>query len=500
MFIMKKKLKEHSIILLLLTIGFLLRIKDLGTQSLWFDESISSIAALAILEKGVPILDSGLFYGRAILNTFLIAISFKIFGMSEFAGRLPSVLFGTLTIYLVYIIGSKWGNKRVGVFAALLVAFSVWEIAWSRQARMYQQLQFFYILSLYFYYEFWTTKNVRTFLPLVLSFTATLLSHNFGYSLVVVFLLYSIIFYFIENRKVNISVKELFPLAIAGILVLLFVYHKGIISSVIGTEVNYYNDYIYLFKKDLGIFLFAAVPGGTIAIEKDWKKGLLLVLAVILPLYVIFFHVLLFATRYLYFVVPILFIFISIFLDFLIGYLQTGIEKVFLNYGFLKKNGANIFVLFLLLCSMSVSSAFTFTPQEKYDLGVNAPQSDFKEAYLFVENNWSDNDVIISTWTAPAKFYLGKNDYWLAFNVIGTGMESFMIKGTSQDVYTNSTAIKDVQMLENVTRSHEKGWIVVDNTAWYKLSEATQNYIETNIEKRMTTKSVRVYSWNNKNQ
>jgi len=222
-----------------------------------------------------------------------------------------------------------------------------------------------------------------------------------------------------------------------------------------------------------------------------------LVLAATIPLYVIFFHVLLFATRYLYFVVPILFIFISIFLDFLIGYLQTGIEKVFLNYGFLKKNGANIFVLVLLLCSMSISSAFTFTPQEKYDLGVNAPQSDFKEAYLFVENNWSENDVIISAWTAPAKFYLGKNDYWLAFNVIGTGMEPFMIKGTSQDVYTNSTAIKDVQMLENVTRSHEKGWIVVDNTAWYKLSKETRNYIETNIEIKMTTTSVRVYSWNN---
>ncbi|MDD4498075.1 MAG: hypothetical protein PHV51_08015, partial [Methanosarcinaceae archaeon] len=130
-------------------------------------------------------------------------------------------------------------------------------------------------------------------------------------------------------------------------------------------------------------------------------------------------------------------------------------------------------------------------------LGVNAPQSDFKEAYLFVKNNWSENDVVISAWTAPAKFYLGKNDYWLAFNVVGTGMEAFMVKGTSKDVYTNSTAITDVKMLENVTKNYEGGWIVVDNTAWYKLPKETRNYIETNVEKKLIAKSVRVYAWNN---
>ncbi|MDD4498692.1 MAG: glycosyltransferase family 39 protein, partial [Methanosarcinaceae archaeon] len=235
----------------MLTIGFFLRIKDVGTPSLWFDESISSIAALAILEKGMPIFDSGFFYGRAILNTFFIATSFKIFGVNEFAGRLPSVFFGTLTIYLVYVIGSKWGNKRVGILAALLLAFSVWEIAWSRQARMYQQLQFFYILSLYLYYEFWTTKNIRILILLVISSVATMLTHIFGYSLVVIFLICSITFYFIENRKVRLSLKKVFPLAIAGILLLGFVYYKGIISSVTGIEVNYYNKYIHLLKKDL---------------------------------------------------------------------------------------------------------------------------------------------------------------------------------------------------------------------------------------------------------
>ena len=99
--------KTHWAILFLLISGFILRIYDLGIQSFWFDEAISSTAAVAFLETGTPTFPSGLVYSRAILNTFLIALSFKIFGITEFAARLPSVMFGMLTILLVYLMGSK---------------------------------------------------------------------------------------------------------------------------------------------------------------------------------------------------------------------------------------------------------------------------------------------------------------------------------------------------------------------------------------------------------
>lgn len=546
---MMEKLKKHWILSFLLIIGFFLRIWNLGTQSLWFDESISSIAALALLEKGRPIFDSGFLYSRAILNTVFIAASFKIFGVSEFAGRFPSVIFGVLTIGLVYVIGTKWGNKRVGIIAAILLTFSVWEIAWSRQARMYQQLQFFYILSLYLFYELWASKNIRILLPLGLSFAAALLSHIFGYSLLVIFLLYLFLYYCIENRGKILSKKidwkkNIFPLAIAGLCLLILAKNLDIIFNVLHTKVNYYDNYIYLLKKDLGLFLFLAVPGGTVIVEKDWKKGLLLILAIVLPLYFIFFHVLLFATRYLYFVTPLLFLLIGFFLDFLISFLQKQLERVFfqtsgtrnsakpgfmsralkrisiskvstsdkqnlskkpnvvkrdrkfINRKFLRKNISMIFIFSILICSLHYSSAFTYTPKTYYDLGVNAPQSNFKEAYACVKANWSENDVIISAWTAPAKYYLGKNDYWLAFNVDGRGAENYLNEGTSQDVYTNASAIKDVQELGAVINNSERGWIVVDNLAWQKLSSDIKNYINKYTRQEMSTKSVKVYSWN----
>ena len=143
-----------ALVLLLTICGFLLRIYHLGAPSFWMDEAISSNVAAALVKQGTPSFPSGVIYMRSILNTFFISLSFRIFSISEFSARFPSVIFGTLTIPLVYLIGVKLGNRKIALISALFITFSVMEIAWSRQARMYQQLQFFYLASVYFFYEF----------------------------------------------------------------------------------------------------------------------------------------------------------------------------------------------------------------------------------------------------------------------------------------------------------------------------------------------------------
>ncbi len=532
----KKRAGIRILIASVIIMGFFLRIYDLGVQSFWLDEAISSIAAMAFIEKGTPVFQSGLFYGRGILNTFLIASAFQIFGVNEFAARLPSVLFGTLTILLVYIIGSKWGNKYVGLIIAMLVAFSVWEIAWSREARMYQQLQFFYILSLYMFYEFTQNKDLKHVALLLLSVIGAILSHVFGYVLIVVFLIYFVVSAIKERKSPGkIGKKTVTRTVLVFGTLLAFAYYMGImgvIQSVLRTDINYYDTYSYLLKRDLGLFLFMAVPGGTVLVDRDWKKGLLLITALIIPLYFIFFHVLMLGTRYLYFVIPILFILVGFFLDFVADYLGNSFSKIrdflmqkkvsqmnaeknvrkntsvniirqfydrFNSKNSIKTN-ANIIVFFLLVMAMYLSPAFTFTPNEEYYLGVNAPQSNFKDAYAYVKDNMQQNDVIVSAWTPPSQFYLGKSDYWLAFNVVGTGPETFLMKNSTLDIYTNATAIFDVATLKEVVEQNERGWVVVDRTGWYKLGPSMREFIGKNLTtyKDSGEKStVNVYGWNN---
>jgi 4-amino-4-deoxy-L-arabinose transferase-like glycosyltransferase len=63
------------------------------------------------------------------LFLWLIAISIKIFGATEFALRLPSALMGSVLAFFAYRTGRNcFGDIRVAVFAAFLLAFSFYQI------------------------------------------------------------------------------------------------------------------------------------------------------------------------------------------------------------------------------------------------------------------------------------------------------------------------------------------------------------------------------------
>jgi 4-amino-4-deoxy-L-arabinose transferase-like glycosyltransferase len=61
----------------------------------------------------------------------------SVFGFSEISLRIPSVIFGILTIYVVYLIGKKLINKKVGLIASALLATSGLHVYYSQEARMY---------------------------------------------------------------------------------------------------------------------------------------------------------------------------------------------------------------------------------------------------------------------------------------------------------------------------------------------------------------------------
>ena len=191
---MKLPKNKFLLSLLVLTVlGFILRIYALSTQSIWMDESFSMNAAYETLEKGYPLLDSGAFYGLSyLLHTYLISFFMLIFN-DVFGARLVSVIFGVLTIVLSYYFGKKFFNKELGILLALIITFSFWEIVWSRQARMYMQLQFFYLLSLLLFYEFTLTKKKLMFLSL--STLLSVFTHPFGFTLILIYF-----FYFVLNE------------------------------------------------------------------------------------------------------------------------------------------------------------------------------------------------------------------------------------------------------------------------------------------------------------
>ncbi len=64
-------------------------------------------------------------FEKPILFYWLIEISYKIFGINEFAVRFPCALFGFLGLVGIYLLGRLLFNNRAGIFSAVILATSL---------------------------------------------------------------------------------------------------------------------------------------------------------------------------------------------------------------------------------------------------------------------------------------------------------------------------------------------------------------------------------------
>lgn len=131
-------------IYIIVVVGLILRLISLN-QSLWLDEAttamVSKMSLTDIFTKFLPNDFHPPFY-YLLMKYWVI-----VFGSSEISLRIPSIVFGLATIYVVYKISKNY-------IAPLLVSTSGLLIYYSQEARMYSLATLLVSLAIYFY-----TKN-----------------------------------------------------------------------------------------------------------------------------------------------------------------------------------------------------------------------------------------------------------------------------------------------------------------------------------------------------
>lgn len=89
---------------------------------------------------------------------YLTAPFMKVFGLNEYTLRLPSAIFSTAAIVLLFILGRKYlfssGKKPLAILLAFLAALSPWYIFYSRFGYEVVLAVPFIILNVYFLYRF----------------------------------------------------------------------------------------------------------------------------------------------------------------------------------------------------------------------------------------------------------------------------------------------------------------------------------------------------------
>ena len=77
----------------------------------------------------------------------------RVFGWSELWVKLPFALMGIGSVYLIYLIGQQWFNRKVGLFSAAFFAVSQFTVFYSQLARPYAAGLFFVLLMAWFWYK-----------------------------------------------------------------------------------------------------------------------------------------------------------------------------------------------------------------------------------------------------------------------------------------------------------------------------------------------------------
>lgn len=128
---------DRIILCAILATGAFLRFWGLGNVGLHGDEETMAMSAIAILKTGQPLLPSGMYYPRGLLNTYLIAGSVWLFGESEWAMRLPSAIVGSVTGLVAFFAGRRFLPPQFNL--AFVATIALWPdlIVLSQTARMY---------------------------------------------------------------------------------------------------------------------------------------------------------------------------------------------------------------------------------------------------------------------------------------------------------------------------------------------------------------------------
>ena len=127
----------------------------------------------------------------------------KLFGMNEFWVKLPFVLMGIGSIYLIYLIGRQWFNRKVGLFSAAFFAVSQFTVFYSQLARPYSAGLFFVLLMAVFWHKvvFGTKPTTRDYIGFALSAWACSIMQYFSIAQAGLIFLTGLFFLPKERRK-----------------------------------------------------------------------------------------------------------------------------------------------------------------------------------------------------------------------------------------------------------------------------------------------------------
>jgi len=141
--------REFWMVLAISITALALRLYHLGANDLWYDE----VYSVLISRDSFSIWNPPIYF--AVLHYWI-----KLFGVSEFSLRFPSLIFSVLSIPFVFLLGKTVFNRRVGFYASVIMCLSSFHLWYAQEARPYSLSVLLSIMSTYYLYRFLKEERI----------------------------------------------------------------------------------------------------------------------------------------------------------------------------------------------------------------------------------------------------------------------------------------------------------------------------------------------------
>jgi mannosyltransferase len=128
--------QKYWLLLLIILLAFALRVYQLDTQSIWYDEGLSIQLAQQDPAQAIALSATT---DHPPLHTLLLGLWMRVAGESDFVVRYLSVFCGVWVVVLTYALGKRY-DERTGLIAAALMALAPLAVYYSQETRGYMLL------------------------------------------------------------------------------------------------------------------------------------------------------------------------------------------------------------------------------------------------------------------------------------------------------------------------------------------------------------------------
>jgi len=491
--------RRHLVVLsVLVLVGVYVRLRALGAPPLWIDEAHTSWAARNFL-NGQGFSDAvgpSSPYRRAWLTTSLpIAGSFAVFGISEFAARLPVVAYGVLAIPIAYLLGARF-DRILGYLLAAFVALDPFIVVWTRTARMYGPLLFVYLASVYVILRWYDADfRFRSPYPFVLAVLVAAgmntqqsylaLGAATGVFLVVVLLSQMWASEELTWDSFDGTTKRMLVLVVAGGLAAAgFLVVRGFPSIVTAPAPEAWPErgltyYWSLFGREY-LFLRVLALGGAVYAWARYEAARLVVLAFVVP-FVVASITPRKAPRYVVHLVPLLgFLGLLPIADgFRLAWDQVTEDVESVGIGSLAVASLGPLFVILLVASPLAGFAVADSP---YNPPYQPERSDWGAASEWLEGQAEADDVIVSTRPELSMWYFGRTEYFFRQR----GLEAVVERdGEFVHSRTGTVFLNETANVERLVDGDRDVWIFAGKKFEERFTDpAARAIIEDHFERR----------------